>query len=216
MRCSGQFLTETLDEGVDLLALALASPRFDPEPVARVRGQILSGIAQSENDPGDVAGKEWFAEAFPNHPYGTPQEGTRDSVAAIGVEDLRAAHKRLMTRANAHIAIVGDVEAERAGQIVDRLVAGLPAGEPVAAEPAGTLPPPGIHVVGLQNPLSSVTEQVTIRAGATASLVVPLSAPQGIPVSGWVSVNSPVEMQLFEDGRLVGTSRTDRINSTRP
>lgn len=70
---------------------------------------------------------------------------------------------------------------------------------------------PGIHVVGLQNPLSSVTEQVTIQAGATASLVVPLSAPQGIPVSGWVSVNSPVEMQLFEDGRLVGTSRSDRI-----
>jgi hypothetical protein len=70
---------------------------------------------------------------------------------------------------------------------------------------------PGTHVVGLQNTLSSVTEQVTIQAGATASLVVPLSAPQGIPVSGWVSVSSPVEMQLFEDGRMVGTSRAERI-----
>ncbi|HET9195980.1 MAG TPA: PEGA domain-containing protein [Vicinamibacterales bacterium] len=70
---------------------------------------------------------------------------------------------------------------------------------------------PGTHVVGLQNTLSSVTEQVTIQAGATASLVVPLSAPQGVPVSGWVSVNSPVEMQLFEDGRLVGSSRSDRV-----
>jgi hypothetical protein len=66
-------------------------------------------------------------------------------------------------------------------------------------------------VVGLQNALSSVTEQVTIEAGATASLVVPLSAPQGIPVSGWVSVTSPVEMQLFEDGRLVGSSRSEQI-----
>lgn len=70
---------------------------------------------------------------------------------------------------------------------------------------------PGTHVVGLQNTLSSVTEQVTIQAGATASLVVPLSAPQGVPVSGWVSVTSPVEMQLFEDGRLVGSSRSERI-----
>ena len=26
-----------------------------------------------------------------------------------------------------------------------------------------------------------------------------------------VAVTSPVEMQLFEDGRLVGTSRSDRI-----
>ncbi len=151
---SGQFLTETLDEGVDLLALALAEPRFDPEPVARVRGQILSGIAQSENDPRDVAGKEWYAQAFPHHPYGTPQSGTRESVAAIGADDLRAAQQRLMTRANAHIAIVGDVDPARAGQIVDRLVAGLPQGEPVAAQPAETLPPPGIHVVEQDVPQS--------------------------------------------------------------
>jgi hypothetical protein len=41
--------------------------------------------------------------------------------------------------------------------------------------------------------------------------VVPLSAPQGVPVSGWVSLTSPIEMQLLEDGRLVGSSRSDRI-----
>lgn len=70
---------------------------------------------------------------------------------------------------------------------------------------------PGEHAVGLQNALTSVTERVTVQAGATASLVVPLSAPQGVPVSGWVSLTSPVEMQLFEDGRLVGSSRSDRI-----
>lgn len=70
---------------------------------------------------------------------------------------------------------------------------------------------PGVHTVGLQNAISSVTEQVTIQAGATASLVVPLSAPEGVPVSGWVSLTTPIEMQLFEDGRLVGSSRSDRI-----
>ena len=70
---------------------------------------------------------------------------------------------------------------------------------------------PGVHTVGLQNAISSVTEQVNIQAGATASLVVPLSAPEGVPVSGWVSLTTPIEMQLFEDGRLVGSSRSDRI-----
>ena len=154
VQVSGQFLTETLDEGTELLATALASPRFDPEPVARVRGQILSGIAQAENDPGDVAGKEWFAQAFPDHPYGTPQEGTRETIGAITADDLRAGHEALMTRANAHIAIVGDLGPERAGEIVDRLVAGLPEGEPVGADPAGTLPPPGIHVVEQDVPQS--------------------------------------------------------------
>ncbi|MEM7213497.1 MAG: insulinase family protein, partial [Pseudomonadota bacterium] len=63
---SGRFLLETLDDGIDLMALALTQPRFDPEPVDRVRKQILSGIAQSETDPNAIAGQTWFARAFPD------------------------------------------------------------------------------------------------------------------------------------------------------
>jgi len=70
---------------------------------------------------------------------------------------------------------------------------------------------PGSHVVMLQNDLGSVNEDVTIQPGATASLVVPLKAPQGAPVSGWISITAPAELQVFENDRLLGTSRTDRI-----
>jgi hypothetical protein len=70
---------------------------------------------------------------------------------------------------------------------------------------------PGSHVVVLSNDLGSVNEDVTIQPGATASLVVPLKAPQGAPVSGWISITAPAELQIFENDRLLGTSRTDRI-----
>jgi hypothetical protein len=70
---------------------------------------------------------------------------------------------------------------------------------------------PGSHVVVLQNDLGSVNEDVTIQPGAVASLVVPMKAPQGAPVSGWISINAPAELQIFENDRLLGTSRTDRI-----
>jgi PEGA domain-containing protein len=70
---------------------------------------------------------------------------------------------------------------------------------------------PGNHVVVLQNDLGSVNEDVTIQAGATASLVVPLKTPQGAPVSGWISITAPAELQVLESDRLLGTSRTDRI-----
>ena len=70
---------------------------------------------------------------------------------------------------------------------------------------------PGEHEVVLESDLGSVRQKVLIEAGATASLVVPLSAPTGAPLSGWVSVSAPVEVQLFEEGRLLGTSRSDRI-----
>ena len=70
---------------------------------------------------------------------------------------------------------------------------------------------PGSHVVVLSNDLGSVNEDVTIQPGATASLVVPLKAPQGAPVSGWISITAPAELQIFENDRLLGTSRTERI-----
>lgn len=69
----------------------------------------------------------------------------------------------------------------------------------------------GPHTVVLETDLVSVTEEVTIAAGATVSLVVPLTAPAGAPVSGWIALAAPVEMQVYEDGRLLGSSQSDRI-----
>jgi serine/threonine protein kinase len=70
---------------------------------------------------------------------------------------------------------------------------------------------PGTLSVTLQNDLSTVTQNVTIEPGIRASLVVPMAPPQGVPVSGWLSVVAPSEVEVFEDGRLLGTSQTDRI-----
>jgi hypothetical protein len=70
---------------------------------------------------------------------------------------------------------------------------------------------PGNHMVVLDNDLGSVNEEVTIQPGVTASLVVPMKTPQGAPVSGWISITAPAELQIFENQRLLGSSRTDRI-----
>lgn len=70
---------------------------------------------------------------------------------------------------------------------------------------------PGPHSVVLEGELGSVTQEVTIEAGTTASLVVPLTVPRGAPVSGWISVNAPADVQVFENGRLLGSSKSERI-----
>ena len=70
---------------------------------------------------------------------------------------------------------------------------------------------PGEHQVTLENELGSVRQTVVIDAGSTASLVVPMSAPQGAPVSGWIAVNAPADVQIFENGRLLGSSKSERI-----
>jgi PEGA domain len=70
---------------------------------------------------------------------------------------------------------------------------------------------PGPHTVVLENELGAVTQKVNIEAGTTSSLVVPLTAPRGAPVSGWIAVSAPVDVQLYENQRLLGSSQTDRI-----
>lgn len=70
---------------------------------------------------------------------------------------------------------------------------------------------PGTHTVVLENELRSMTQEVKIDANTTASLVVPLTAPANAPLSGWISVDAPAELRIYEGQRLIGTSQSDRI-----
>lgn len=94
-----------------------------------------------------------------------------------------------------------------------------PAGARVSVdgEPRGVTPltltnvKPGEHAVVLDASSGPVHQKVTVQAGATASIVVPLMAAPSGPVSGWVAVSAPFEMDIFEDSRLIGTTQSDRI-----
>ena len=70
---------------------------------------------------------------------------------------------------------------------------------------------PGEHAVTLESDLGSVTQKVMIEAGVQASLVVPMGPQPGAVTSGWLSVTSSLEVELRENGRLLGTSGIDRI-----
>jgi hypothetical protein len=84
--------------------------------------------------------------------------------------------------------------------------------------PRGTSPvtiadlSPGEHAVLLESDRGSVKQIVAIEAGITASLMVPLAgAADGAPVSGWIAVTAPADVQVFENKRLLGTSQSDRL-----
>ena len=49
-------LTETFDVAVELLSLAINKPRFDPEPLNRVKDQVVSSIRSSEERPNNLVG----------------------------------------------------------------------------------------------------------------------------------------------------------------
>ena len=55
-------LSTNQDAAFELFRIALNEPRFDAEPVERIRGQVLSGLKRSETDPQEIAGKAWVVE----------------------------------------------------------------------------------------------------------------------------------------------------------
>lgn len=72
---------------------------------------------------------------------------------------------------------------------------------------------PGEHAVVVETEAGTTRQTVVVEAGATASLVaqMPAAAAAGPASGGWISVSAPRTVQLFEDGRLLGSSDTDRL-----
>lgn len=120
-------LRDRKDEAFELLRLSLTSPRFDAEPMERVRAQTLTSLGRETTNPNDIASKLWWNTAFPDHPYGRPVNGTLESYPLISADDLRAYTKRVMTRDNLVVGVVGDIDAATLGKDLDRIFGGLPA-----------------------------------------------------------------------------------------
>ncbi|MBY8975091.1 insulinase family protein [Rhodobacteraceae bacterium NNCM2] len=150
---NAQMLVETMTPASELLATALANPRFEPEAVERVRAQIMSGLAEDETDPGAIARKDWYARAFPDHPYG--RTSTRETISGIIRDDLVASVPRLINRANATVALVGAVNAEQAGALVDTIFDGIEDGEKLEEDWVEMSAPPGVNVIDLDVPQST-------------------------------------------------------------
>ena len=124
----GRLTTLSVNVGAafDLLRLALTQPRFDDEPVARIRSQILTMIRRNSEDPDVIAGRTLRRALFPDHPYGRPVMGTEDSVKAITAADLKVFTAERLARDNLVIGVVGDMTPDRLAALLDGTFGGLP------------------------------------------------------------------------------------------
>jgi hypothetical protein len=66
----------------------------------------------------------------------------------------------------------------------------------------------GQHTVIVQGASGPVQRSVVVQRGQSASLMVSMT---GQAAFGWVSISSPLVLQVLEDDRKLGTSETDRI-----
>ena len=142
-RGSLRMLKDNKDEAFDLLHLALTSPHFDATDVERIRAQVFSGLRRDSTNPTSLASRKFLEVAFGDHPYGRQGNGTLDSVPKIDVADMKDYVRRVIAKDSLRIAVVGDVDADTLGKLLDKTFGGLPAKASLTAiaEVEATKPP---------------------------------------------------------------------------
>lgn len=122
---SMRMLADQKDEAFGLLKLAIDKPRFDQEPVDRIRSQIISGIRGKSRDPQTAAQIAWSEALYGDHPYSRRDEGTEQTLAGISSDDLKQFHAHQFARGNLKVGVVGAIDAETLKSELDRLFGGL-------------------------------------------------------------------------------------------
>lgn len=136
----GRLVTTTPNaaRAFELLRLALTQPRFDAEPVERIRRELMVSILSRDEDPSSIAQEKLWGVMFGDHPYARNEEGTEKTLGAVTVADLRAWVKSRFARDRVLIAVSGDITPADLGKAMDQVFGALPAttGLNVAVPPA--------------------------------------------------------------------------------
>jgi len=126
---------EAAPEALDLLLDLVLHPRLEAEAFAMERQVVLEELAQSEDQPEEVALQRLLEQACPGHPYGQPILGQRQALLGHDPAAMAAFHRRLYGGGRCVLAISGAVgDGDLARQIAAGPLAQLP--------PALEAPPP--------------------------------------------------------------------------
>lgn len=120
-------LSQNVDAAFALFRLAINAPRFDADPLERVRAQMLAGLRREQNDPETQAGKVWRAAAFGDHPYARAVNGSLDSVPRITREDIVGLWRDCFARDTLKVSVVGAIDAKTVAHLLGEAFGALPA-----------------------------------------------------------------------------------------
>jgi len=131
-------LAEDFEPVFSLAADMLMHPSLPEDEIATRKGEVVTAIRQDEDNPAVRATESLMTLLYPDgHPYGRPTKGTIEVVESLTRERLLQLHADRFAPGELTAAIVGDVEVNRARDLVERAFGGWrkprPAPVPLAA-----------------------------------------------------------------------------------
>jgi zinc protease len=102
-------LKKDLDKALALFMEVLTQPTFPDDEIKREVDKTLAAIQAEEDEPGEVAEKEFQKALFLASPYGHPVIGTKESLPKITREAVLNYYKNYYLPNNYILAVVGDI-----------------------------------------------------------------------------------------------------------
>ncbi|MEO0546534.1 MAG: pitrilysin family protein [Pseudomonadota bacterium] len=119
-------VVDVSDRSFELMAAMINQPRFDAEPIERIKVALGNRIESAKSNPNALVTKLWRETIFKDHPYERPPTGTKETLAAITAEDLEDYRKRIFARDNLVIGVVGAISADQLKTVLDKIFGDLP------------------------------------------------------------------------------------------
>ena len=91
-------MKDSLGLGLSMLSDLARRPTFAPEEIERRRQQMLSSLKVSVEDPEFIANSVFDRLTYGLHPYGMPQTGTPESIAAIARDDIVVSQRNFVPK----------------------------------------------------------------------------------------------------------------------
>ena len=115
-------LAEDFEAVLALLGDVVMRPLLPDEEIATRKREVITSIRQDDDNPLVRASEAVMALLYPDgHPYGRRTKGSVDVVEQITRERLVALHAERFAPSEVTVAIVGDVEVERARDVAGRV-----------------------------------------------------------------------------------------------
>ena len=109
----GDFLSESLDQGLDLFADVLLHPSFEPQEIEKQRVERRAALRRREDNLGTKAFELFQQELYPKHPYRFSSLGTEQTLDKLDRKALAEYWGALAQPDNAVLGVVGDVDPDR-------------------------------------------------------------------------------------------------------
>ena len=113
------------------------APLFNEDEFKKQKEAMVSNVQQGKSDPDTYLNEMAMNDAFANLNYDKKTNGSEESLAAITLDDIKSHYKKVLTKKQSFLVVVGKIDKAQLIEKVRKMVKNMPEGSFV--QPKSTL-----------------------------------------------------------------------------